>query len=241
MVLLAHILKHSLSNSASSLTLIIESNQFTGLGKLFWLSILHSLDSPTVILSDSALQAFVSASSPVLSSLPHTFDHSLLSTQATLCIDNLEYHNWLLSPAFFYTAIKHRTEHNLPTVVVANSSYIDPAELSRFIGLASIVVVINSFDKKKGVAKCVHIRGYLKCTEEICGFEVEGEKVKEIKRVEKERKEVIQSTFRIGVSEEEKKVKDAMILPYEKVQNFVKIEEEDLESPDEEGDEDDYY
>ena len=49
------------------------------------------------------------------------------------------------------------------------------------------------------------------------------------------------TTFRLDVNEEEKKMREVTPLPYEKNDRLIKIEEQDYVSPDEEGDEDDFY
>ena len=241
MVILSHILKSSLSNSQTSLTLILEDHRFTGLGKLFWLNSIQSLtSSKLVLLSDPSLSASLSSSHTISIAPPNTFEKSVLETSDTLCIDSLEYLEWLIGYSDLYNAIKLRVERGLGTVVVINKSYMQESHVERYCLLAEIVVAIHKFMKGRGFVKCTHIRGFTKNTQENIEFEVIGDVVREAKAVVK--KQVAPSTtFRLDVNEEEKKMREVTPLPYEKNDRLIKIEEQDYVSPDEEGDEDDFY
>lgn len=92
MVILTHILKSSLSNSSTSLTIFIEDNNFTGLGRLFWLNSVKSLSVPKhILISDQSFIPLVVSLSPVLIFPPNKLDESYLKTSEILCIDSLEY------------------------------------------------------------------------------------------------------------------------------------------------------
>ena len=114
--------------------------------------------------------------------------------------------------------------------------------LEKYCLLAEIITIIMAFSKNRGIAKSIHIRGYIKNTQETAEFEVVEDLVKEAKNESKVTKSVPTTTFRLEVNEEEKKMREITPLPYEKkIERLIKIEDQDYISPDEDGDEDDYY
>ncbi|OMJ88828.1 hypothetical protein SteCoe_9127 [Stentor coeruleus] len=243
MVILSHLLKSSLSNTSSSLTLIIEDKQFTGLGKVIWLNSVHNFQGEKeILISENAFLGFLGSLSVSSMCPPSKISLSDLSTNKLLCIDSLEYLDWLIGTENLYKTIQKRAENGLGTLAVINKSYMGSYLTEKYSSLASILAIVNKYSNCKGQIKCVHSRGYCKFTEEFCAFEVVGDVVKEIKGISKPEVSVgPKSTFRLGVSEEEKKMREITPLPYEKTQGIIVRDQDDRISEDEEGDDDDYY
>jgi hypothetical protein len=172
---------------------------------------------------------------------PNKINLSLFESPKALCIDNLELLDWILGHETVYSLMKSRVNQKLPTLVSINSSYMSEKAYEKYTSLASIIGVINSYEKSRGVVKCIHIRGYTKNTQENTDFEVIGHEIVESKTHAKLSKPAPKTTFRLDVSEEEKKMREMTPLPYEKTDRLIQIDDEDYISPDEEGDEDDYY
>lgn len=238
MVILTHILKSSLSNTQTSLTLIIEDDRFTGLGKLFWLNCIRGLVSEKQVLISDPCLSFPSAL-PIFP--PNPFSESTLLSKEILCIDSLEYLSWLLGKSETFSMIKSRVDQGLGTIAVINKSFFTNGMTEKYCSLAEIITVICKFSKGRGVAQCTHIRGFIKNSQETTEFEVISDQVKEAKSQIKKKNQAPSTTFRIDLNEEEKKMKDITPLPYEKVGKLIQIADEDCISPDEEGDEDDFY
>jgi hypothetical protein len=240
MVILAHFLKAGLSNSSSTLSLIIEDNRFTGLAKLFLMTSMNSLNKPRVLaLCDQAFSEVLKNQEGLQVILSESFSLEVFSDERSLFLDNLEFFVWKFGQWPVFQAIQARNSKGLGTVAVCNKSYIDLKVLDTFFSLAEVVISILSFDESRGTAKCVHLRGYVKNTEEVVGFLIEGDLVKECKVNEPKSNKGPNSTFRLEMTEEEKTMKDLTPLPYEKNHPVYNFDPND--SPDEEGDEDDYF
>ena len=136
--------------------------------------------------------------------------------------------------------MKFRIDQGYGTIIVSNKSYIGQSTLEKFCSLAEILTIINSFANERGNAQCTHLRGYTKTLQENVDFEVNGETVFESKKTVSTSKKAPKTTFRLGVNEDERKMREITPLPYEKQNRLIKIEEQDYISPDEEGDDDDY-
>lgn len=243
MVILSHLLKSSLSNTGSSLTLIIEDKQFTGLGKVIWLNSVRNFQGEKeILISENAFLGLLGSLSVSSMCPPSTVTLASLSTNKLLCIDSLEYLDWLLGTENLYKTLQKRAENGFGTLAVINKSYMGTCLTEKYASLASILAIANTYSNYQGQIKCVHTRGYCKFTEEFCNFEVVGDIVKEAKSINKPGVSVgPKSTFRLGVNEEEKKMREVTPLPYEKSQGIIVRDQDDRISEDEEGDDDDYY
>lgn len=241
MVVLAHLLRAGLSNSAGSLTLIMDDNRFAGIGKVFWLNIAKNCShAKFLIISDPRLSQFMQGEE-FLSILPRkSFDFSVFDDPRVLFLDSLEIILWVFEEKQVLEALEKRCNKGLGTVLVCNKSYCNEKVLEKFLSLAEIIVNVLDFANNSGTVKCVHLRGYVKNTEEISSFVKEGETIKEVKLAQAAQKGP-NSTFRLGMSEEEKKMKDLTPLPYEKFHPIQNFDPGEFDSPDEEGDDDDFF
>ena len=242
MVILTHFLKAGLSNSHTSMTLLVEDKRFTGCGKLFMLTVMQAVSKPKVLITFDPIYPEILECEVIRLNLIENFEFDLVNDLRLLFIDSLESLIWKLDESRVFNSIKKRTMNGLGTVIVCNKSYMDKEIVSRFYSLAEICVNLLDFAVDKGTAKCVHVRGYLKNTEEVSGFVVEGLTVKErnVKK-EKAQNKAHAATFRLDINDEEKKMKDLTPLPYEKNHPVINYDPNDYESPDEEGDDDDFY
>lgn len=242
MVILTHFLKAGLSNSHTSMAFIVEDRRFTGLGKLFMLTVMQATNKAKALLTFDPSCPEVLECEVIRLNLIENLGLDLANDSRLLFIDSLEFLIWKIGENQVFNAIKERTLNGLGTVIVCNTSYMNKESVNRFYSLAEICVNLLDFASDKGTAKCVHVRGFIKNTEEVAGFIVDGLTVKE-RKVEKEKAQskAHAATFRLDVNDEEKKMKDLTPLPYEKNHPVINYDPNDYESPDEEGDDDDFY
>ena len=167
---------------------------------------------------------------------------SVFEDPRVIFLDSLEVFIWTKGEKEVFEALENRCRKGLGTVIACNKSYCNGKVLESFLSLAEIIVSILDFSNNQGTAKCVHLRGYLKNTEEISAFVKEGEVIKEVKANQAAGPQKgPNTTFRLGMTEEEKKMKDSTPLPYEKFHPVMNFDPADYDSPDEEGDDDDHY
>lgn len=243
MVILAHALKFALSNSAESLTLLLDDNRFSGLGKLFWLNLVKNFTkTKLLIISDPRLVQYLQGQEVTCLFPKQQIDLSIFEDPRVIFLDSLEVIIWIAGEKKVFEALENRCRMGLGTVIACNKSYCNGKTLENFLSLAEIIVSILDFKSNQGTVKCVHLRGYVKNTEEISAFVMEGENIKEVKISQASGpQKAPKTTFKLGISEEEKKMKDSTPLPYEKFHPVINFNPAEYDSPDEEGDDDVYY
>mmetsp|Transcript_30074 Transcript_30074/g.53318 ORF Transcript_30074/g.53318 Transcript_30074/m.53318 type:complete len:259 (+) Transcript_30074:3516-4292(+) len=258
MVNVQHILQGSLSNSASALGIFEEDMSCTGLGKVLWGKTAGGVMASTpvvIIISDpGTLQhlpqlEIVQVESPwqsqgnsvIVDAIPRTARKlpslNLAAVQKPVFIDSLE----LLALAYkdLQADLSALVTQQTGCYLVINSDVKSPIhEFCRHF--ASIFVKVERHRGPFAILRCSHSRLYTKYSCERWRLNLEGMKFAKYKVIETD-SATHTASFRLELTEAEKKMKDATPLPYEKASRLVTIDAEDEESPDDEGDEDEFY
>ena len=220
MVLLATLLRLEVSDLAGGFVLLQDHLHTQGAGWLLLRQLLRQTwaGPRTVIVTDPlALQLLSGMTIPVIDiSVSETSLSSLSSIPpgSLILMDSLE----LLS----VLAGEKETQRLIQTWRTAGcccicliSSGLDFAEYA-----ANIKIRVTAWDGHKGSADCIHLRGYTKVTREQCSLVLE------------------QDSLQAAV-EKPKPVAPPPMPVAPAPRSLIIVEDEDLESPDEEGDEDD--
>lgn len=254
MVLLSNILKASLSNSSNSFCLIADETQ--GVSGCFILEFLKNLQQNFCLLLSQHQHLWIAEELgiPIVShhqalqgsfavraipTLDKEVDIEGIPENLFVAIDSLQALGAWVGEARLQDFVYHRVQQATGVLALGSPLYIPQKTYSAYQQLASIFVKITNHYKTQGTAQCLHHRGNLKFTQELCSFWVEGKSVKagKYKPATVEQEEPV-STFRIQRTEEEEKMRLQTPLPYEQTDKLIVVDPQDIPSEDEEGDED---
>ena len=216
MVLLGTLLRLQISDLPGGLVLLEDRAQTQG---STWLLLRHLLHQPwsapkTLLVTNPLSLSLAPSQASVLDlsvAVPDPAALRALPAGSMVLVDSLDAMVVLLGETETKKLVQDWRSAGCCCVCVSSCEFA--------VHCANVRVRVCSWDGLQGTADCIHLRGYTKVTRELCAFALEHD------------------TITTSALEKPKILPKPIAVP--QTRPLVILEEEDLQSPDEEGDEDD--